>query len=333
MVKFRRMNNQTMNMNDATTAAPGGDTPTCAEMAGPPARKPMSARQLAANRRNAEKSTGPKTPAGRAAVAGNAVKHGIFSKEVLVKGLHIKENSRELSDLRERFWHDLDPIGPVEEMLVDQIVTTHWRWRRALKAEAGEIALSVDQGRWKRQAEPELEAASWVLATRDPIRRMKESVRGIELLVFQLDEIRDEVERQGELTPAAIRGLLPRPGDQPNSLAQRLEEFRLKLPETPPGLDTGAWRERNKKRALAFLDDELFSLNMLKEDRAKREAQEEQSRQAASVLPSMKVLARIIGYETKLERQLYRAMTQLERLQRLRRGEAVPPPLKMEMSA
>jgi hypothetical protein len=38
------------------------------------------------------------------------------------------------------------------------------------------------------------------------------------------------------------------------------------------------------------------------------------------------------GYETKLERQLYRAMNQLERLQRMRQGEAVRPPLIMEVS-
>jgi hypothetical protein len=37
-------------------------------------------------------------------------------------------------------------------------------------------------------------------------------------------------------------------------------------------------------------------------------------------------------YETKLERQLFRSMAQLERLQRMRRGEAVPPPLAMEVS-
>jgi hypothetical protein len=32
-------------------------------------------------------------------------------------------------------------------MLVDQIVTAHWRLRRVLKAEAGAIALNVDGGR------------------------------------------------------------------------------------------------------------------------------------------------------------------------------------------
>jgi hypothetical protein len=47
---------------------------------------------------------------------------------------------------------------------------------------------------------------------------------------------------------------------------------------------------------------------------------EEEARQAAAVLPSMEVLDKIMRYETKLGRQLYRAMNQLERLQRIRRG-------------
>lgn len=41
--------------------------------------KMMSPAQVAANRRNAQKSTGPKTPEGRAVSKMNALKHGIFS--------------------------------------------------------------------------------------------------------------------------------------------------------------------------------------------------------------------------------------------------------------
>jgi hypothetical protein len=45
------------------------------------------------------------------------------------------------------------------------------------------------------------------------------------------------------------------------------------------------------------------------------------------------VLDKIMRYETKLERQLHRAMNQLEWLQQRRRvGEAVPPPLALEVS-
>ena len=80
----------------------------------------------------------------------NALKHGILSKEVLVRGFNFKESGRQLSALHQRFWGELQPVGAVEEMLVDQIVTAHWRLRRAMKAESGEIALNVDEGQRKR---------------------------------------------------------------------------------------------------------------------------------------------------------------------------------------
>jgi hypothetical protein len=50
--------------------------------------KTISLKQMEANRRNAQKSTGPKTPDGRAVSKMNALKHGILSKEVLARGLH-----------------------------------------------------------------------------------------------------------------------------------------------------------------------------------------------------------------------------------------------------
>jgi hypothetical protein len=42
--------------------------------------------QAEANRQNAKKSTGPRTPAGKAVVALNGMKHGLLSRESLVKG-------------------------------------------------------------------------------------------------------------------------------------------------------------------------------------------------------------------------------------------------------
>src|SRR5689334_15752073 len=91
--------------------------------------------RITANRANALKSTGPKTPEGKAASKMNAVKHGIRSREVLVSG----ENEQELNALHEWFQDDLQPVGPMEVMLVGQIVATHWRLRRVLAAESSEI--------------------------------------------------------------------------------------------------------------------------------------------------------------------------------------------------
>jgi len=76
----------------------------------------------------------------------------------------------------------------------------------------------------------------------------------------------------------------------------------------------------------------LATLQWRKDRCEKREAAEEEARQAAAVLPSPEVLDKIMRYETTLQRQMYRAMSQLERLQRMRQGEAVPAPMMMEMS-
>jgi len=43
-------------------------------------------------------------------------------------------------------------------------------------------------------------------------------------------------------------------------------------------------------------------------------------------------LHQILRYQTALERQMFRTMNQLERLQRMRHGESIPAPLTMEVS-
>src|SRR6266404_4381395 len=106
--------------------------------------------QIEANRANCRKSTGPKTAEGRAMSKLNAVKHGILTAQVVVQGLRVRERRKDFQELRQRLWEELAPVGTVEEMLVDRIATAHWRMRRALMAEAGEIVLSVDGGHWAR---------------------------------------------------------------------------------------------------------------------------------------------------------------------------------------
>jgi hypothetical protein len=332
VVLFIYMQKENMPLNEPGGAAAAAETPAAPEKSAPPPRRSASPRQLAANRRNARKSTGPATPQGRAISRMNALKHAILSREALVRGLHIRESAQELRDLHQRFLLELNPVGPVEEMLVDQIVTAHWRWRRALKAESGEIALSVDGGRWERRPSLDDELRR-VMMLPSPVSGLEESSTGLSLLACLLGRLRDLVQLEGELTPSAIRQLKDSLGGHPNPLTRSLDELRLRLQDNPERLQPEALRERNQSRALRFLEEKLERLASQKEDCAKREAIEEESRQAASALPAMPVLQKIIGYETRLERQLYRAMTQLERLQRLRRGEAVPPPLKLEVAA
>ena len=294
--------------------------------------KTTSAKQIAANRRNAVKSTGPRTPQGRAVSKMNALKHGILSQQVLVRGLNVQESTRELKALHRRFWEDLQPVGVTEEMLVDQIVTAHWRLRRALTAESGEIALNVDKGqrRHSRGTNPVLQWMKWT-AFGDPIHAMEESSIGNSILRGWLGEVRNAVEAEGALTEGAVQELAGRFGGKPNSLVDKVEAFRRKLETDPDRLDA-ALQERQKAETLTFLDRQINVFQIWLERCVEEEESEEDARQAAAVLPSAEVLDKILRYETKLERQMYRAMAQLERVQRMRRGEAIPAPLSVEVS-
>ena len=90
-----------------------------------------SLRQIEANRHNATKSTGPKTPQGKAVVALNAMQHGLLSREAVIEG----ESEAELVDLGKRLRRQLTPTGELELLLVDRIVSTAWRLRRVISLE------------------------------------------------------------------------------------------------------------------------------------------------------------------------------------------------------
>ena len=92
-----------------------------------------SDKKAEANRRNALKSTGPKTPEGKAAIRLNALKHGLLSKEILLPG----EDEEALRELGEHLRDELQPIGELENLLVDRMIASYWRLRRVGRVEAG----------------------------------------------------------------------------------------------------------------------------------------------------------------------------------------------------
>ena len=91
-----------------------------------------SAAQVSANRSNAQKSTDPRTPEGKAAVAQNAVRHGLLAQEVVIKG----EDPGEFELYRDQMLEELAPAGQMESMLAQRIVGLAWRLRRAERLQA-----------------------------------------------------------------------------------------------------------------------------------------------------------------------------------------------------
>ncbi len=93
--------------------------------------------KIEANRRNARKSTGPKTERGKERARLNALRHGLTAKQLVAEGEDFGDFARFNAELRET----LSPADAVEEQLVECIAVSTWRLRRLWRAEVGAIRL------------------------------------------------------------------------------------------------------------------------------------------------------------------------------------------------
>ena len=91
-----------------------------------------------ANRRNAQRSTGPRSTAGKAVVSRNARKHGLLSRNLVIDG----ESQEEFAELLRLLDDELQPVGLVEHALVERVGIAIWRQRRLVRAESAEVSLN-----------------------------------------------------------------------------------------------------------------------------------------------------------------------------------------------
>jgi hypothetical protein len=95
-------------------------------------RTPSEAR-LRANRENAQKSTGPRSVAGKAASSRNRLLHGLRANKHLLLDEDPEQFVLLLNDLHSRF----QPVGDGEVMIVRRIAADQWRLDRTFPMEAG----------------------------------------------------------------------------------------------------------------------------------------------------------------------------------------------------
>src|SRR5208337_4714468 len=88
--------------------------------------------QINANRQNALRSTGPRTPEGKAASRFNALKSGIDAQAQVIPGEDPANLETLLAEYQERF----ETATPERRMLVDTLVSCEWLLRRLTRAEA-----------------------------------------------------------------------------------------------------------------------------------------------------------------------------------------------------
>jgi hypothetical protein len=114
-------------VSDNTKQAPNQSTRSTIE-ATPPARS--------------EKDRGPRSRQGKENSKYNALKHGIFSKVVLLENEPRAEFNSLLRGLRIQF----EPNGTLEELLVDKLVILFWRLRRLIIADRGQPVGGLTMG-------------------------------------------------------------------------------------------------------------------------------------------------------------------------------------------
>ena len=88
--------------------------------------------QIEANRKNSQRSTGPKTPEGKARASQNARTHGLLAKDVVLRD----EDPRLFDEQRDALRTHFDPVGAYEELLVERMAIAAWKMRRSPQIEA-----------------------------------------------------------------------------------------------------------------------------------------------------------------------------------------------------
>ncbi len=96
--------------------------------------------QTAANRANAALSTGPTSDAGKAAASYNALRHGLYARDVVLPGEDRAEYDAMLAELTEEF----APQGRYETTLVRRLADIWWRLGRSAAIEAGLLSPTWD---------------------------------------------------------------------------------------------------------------------------------------------------------------------------------------------
>lgn len=298
-----------------------------------------SPKQIEANRKNAGRSTGPRTAAGKAVVSQNAVRHGLRAQRVVIEG----ESQAEFDDFRNRLIDQLAPADTMETLLADRIAAGFWRLRRtgqiearifdemrqALYAEQKQAAGPADDPRFddvlledfnslpsgllKAFEESDADASFRdPTALPDAIAKLKQDCHQSPELVDRLSEWERSARAAAEIPPG--RYSIPAAREQ---LCGLLELVR-KRPEMPQKFQT------ELERAVVLL---LF-LEELVERRRKPNLGKTLHRD----FKGANILDKFIRYESRIERSLYKAMHELQRLQAGRQTGPSAAPIAIDMN-
>ncbi|MEO8595599.1 MAG: hypothetical protein ABI759_19935 [Candidatus Solibacter sp.] len=99
-----------------------------------------SQKQIVANRRNATKSTGPTTAAGKSTSSHNALKTGLYAKSMIIRG----ESTADLQERIDDYYRRYRPETPELRSLIDELITIEWELLRLTRVGADMWNYQID---------------------------------------------------------------------------------------------------------------------------------------------------------------------------------------------
>jgi hypothetical protein len=131
-----------------------------------------SGKQIAANRRNAQLSTGPRTKTGKERSRRNALRHGLTAETVI----GVLEDPRHYKAFQAAIVASYAPRSPVERELTLRLASLFWRLRRATAIEAGLFQIQADILHERRRLQAS--AAPPSSRTAEVVRRILAAAQG-----------------------------------------------------------------------------------------------------------------------------------------------------------
>jgi len=276
----------------------------------------VSERKLKANRENAKKSTGPRTAIGKAFSCTNALKEGLFVRQI-TDFEALREDPEEYQELINGLRDQYQPIGKGEEIEVERIAVCYWKLKRV----------------WR------YENAVNLAARRDFVgRELKEQAQYCEKLdkedkaiIGELQNARKEIEDTGQVSQELRQRIF--------AISPGFEAFWAGLEK-----DAEQWMEdayvskvfgklkpqkRTQLRDICTVAQAMALLETLPQRRGINVIETAIGQHA---IPHREALDKILRYEAAVNRDLGRALDRLDWLQRRRKGEPLAPSVNVRVT-
>jgi hypothetical protein len=228
---------------------------------------PTSSARAEASRKNGAKSRGPRTAAGKARAAQNALKHGLRAQKYLVLP---DEDAAEFADLEAALVRELAPVGALQAVLARRVAVAAWRLARAdrLETELFEERRGVQGGLGLALIRDGNGARSFETLLRYRGAAMAEFWRALRTLkALQAEQARqvEEVHLTGAASSMAPRAHVAQPNEPERRVRPRLEYAQNPSPASGGSLheDVARWTPNEPELARAVRPAERTSAGVL----------------------------------------------------------------------